>query len=299
MKYFLSSRTGNYLSSVLTGAIVLCLSGQSLAQTITVDELAEQISAGQTPFIIDLRRSHEFERSHIPGAVNIPISMLASKRLPPLGEVVVYGDGFGRVDEKKALTLLEDKNGIEPAYLLGGYAGWETHSGITTNTRGLSHASIGTITYQTLKESEGEGVIFYDLRKGVNRAGPKEELLEHFPRARLGKGSPYSLLRGRSREAGKSQQSGSAQGNPWLRAKKMVTDSLIVLVDDDHESAEKVAQRMKAGGFNRVAVLLGGDLILQHGGRPGLERRGGLSIPLNASSKSSKEDSSEPEEGSP
>jgi hypothetical protein len=66
--------------------------------------------------------------------------------------------------------------------------------------------------------------------------------------------------------------------NPLIREGAVMTDDLIVLVDDDNESATKVAQRLRAAGYSRVQVLAGGELILQFEGRPGLERQGGGSI---------------------
>lgn len=275
------SRTKDIRRIILAGVIALALVHHAVAQSITVGELAQRMGEGNVPFIIDLRRTSEYELSHIPNAVNIPVSLLASRRLPELGEVLVYGDGLGRVNEQEALAILSEKPGIDPVYLQGGYASWETQSGMTTGASGLQMAVVGNITYQTLKENEGEGAVLYDLRKGVNRSGPKESLLDHFPKATIGRGSPYALLRGRSRGQGNAPQSANGKGNQLLRGNQLDTDSLIVLIDDDQESAQKVAERMQAGGFKRVAVLIGGELILQHRGRPGLERSGGMSITLD------------------
>ena len=63
-------------------------------QTIAGAELAERIRAGDAPFILDVRSRREFNRGHIPGAVNVPYDELPG-RLGELDgdkdtEVVVY-----------------------------------------------------------------------------------------------------------------------------------------------------------------------------------------------------------------
>lgn len=50
---------------------------------------------------------------------------------------------------------------------------------------------------------------------------------------------------------------------------------LIVLVDNDGESAREECRRMKISGYNRVVILAGGELALQTKGKPGLGRVGG------------------------
>ena len=276
---------------------ILSVSSSLSAQSISVEVLADKLVSEDIPFLIDLRRSHEFEKAHIPNAVNIPLVALGSRNLPPLGEVVVYGDGMGRIDAAEAVAMLEDKPGLQPFYLEGGFAAWQTRSGITTQSKGLSSASTGKITYQTLMDNQGEGVVIYDLRKGPGIRDNRDSLLEHFPRARMGAGSPYRLLRGPYAQLKQPVEGNSNKPNPLIRKGAKQTDQLIVLIDDDNESADAMARRLQAGGLKRVAVLVGGDTIIRHQGRSGLSRQGGLSMqidPANPPSGTSKAEEDKP-----
>lgn len=46
-----------------------------MEQTTTYD-LQQRIEAGKQPHILDVRETDEFEAGHIPGALNIPLSIL-------------------------------------------------------------------------------------------------------------------------------------------------------------------------------------------------------------------------------
>jgi rhodanese-related sulfurtransferase len=71
-------------------------------QAIAAAELAERIRAGDAPFILDVRSRGEFDRGHIPGAVNIPYDELAGRLGEVDGdksaEVVVYCQTGQRAD---------------------------------------------------------------------------------------------------------------------------------------------------------------------------------------------------------
>jgi rhodanese-related sulfurtransferase len=47
--------------------------------TISPDELARRIEAGDAPLVLDVRTVQEFRDGHIPGAVNVPVHELASR----------------------------------------------------------------------------------------------------------------------------------------------------------------------------------------------------------------------------
>ncbi|HXV36435.1 MAG TPA: rhodanese-like domain-containing protein [Myxococcota bacterium] len=51
--------------------------------TMTASELAEQISRGDAPLILDVRSDEEYDAGHIPGALHIPHDQLADR----LGEI--------------------------------------------------------------------------------------------------------------------------------------------------------------------------------------------------------------------
>ncbi|HSH09482.1 MAG TPA: rhodanese-like domain-containing protein [Oceanipulchritudo sp.] len=273
------------------------------AQSITVEELAERmVGDGVPPFIIDVRRSHEYEKSHIPNAISIPLSLLEGRRFPPVGEVVVYGDGLGRTDMEEAMELLSSKTGIVPVYLDGGFAAWEARSGFSTGAKGFQEPENGFITYQQLITTGGEGVVLYDLRKGGRNSLNRASLLDHFPQARLGQGSPYALLH-RPADTPAMARSGNGkpggQPNPLLRGNATATDDLIVLIDDDNETAFKVCEQLRAAGYSRVQVLAGGEMIMEFEGRPGLERQGSGSIKLSLPGSGVDAESQQVKEGNP
>lgn len=88
---------------ILIAVFSILLAGVSFAEapanSISSSELSQRIAAGDAPVILDVRSPGEFERGHVPGAINIAYSEVAD-RLGELeqarsGEVVVYC-GSGR-----------------------------------------------------------------------------------------------------------------------------------------------------------------------------------------------------------
>lgn len=69
--------------------------------------------------LVDVRTPEEFAEGHIPGAVNIPLGVLASAKLPA-GELYVYCHSGGR--SAQAVRYLKGK-GIK-AENIGGIAGY-------------------------------------------------------------------------------------------------------------------------------------------------------------------------------
>lgn len=64
------------------------------SETISAEELAARIAAGDAPLVLDVRTPEEFDAGHLPGARNIPHDALA-ERLDELGvapddEIVVH-----------------------------------------------------------------------------------------------------------------------------------------------------------------------------------------------------------------
>lgn len=53
--------------------------GDSTGDPITAAELAEQIQKGDPLLVLDVRSNKEFERGHIPGALNIPHDELPAR----------------------------------------------------------------------------------------------------------------------------------------------------------------------------------------------------------------------------
>lgn len=280
-------RRGSALAKAF--ALLCVLPSIASAQSISVEELADQLVSDQeAPMIIDVRLSARYAAGHIPNAISIPLPSLDSRRLPPIGDVIVYDDGLGRGDIDEAVALLNKKSGVEAVSLKGGYAAWETRSGVTTSSKGLAPERKPVITYDDLVATQGEGIVIYDLRQptaasyggarlaSLDTGADSRDLRDLLPMARQENGSPLSLLKPDRQvpSGGARLMASEDEVNPLIRGSSLPTDELIVLIDDDHHTAEETARRLRAGGFERVAVLAGGDLILQFEGRSGLERQG-------------------------
>ena len=122
---------------VLLGAAVLvinaCTDDRRTGQSapITAAELAEQISAGTAPFVLDVRTREEFASGHIPGAVNIPHDELPGRMdelgIPRSDEVVVNcRSGRRAAAAERALvaagfTNVRDLEGHMQAWQRAGY----------------------------------------------------------------------------------------------------------------------------------------------------------------------------------
>ena len=92
---------------------------------MTVISLKNLLDQGASPTIVDIRSGSDYTQGHIPNAINIPAKIIPRKPLPPLGPVIVYGDGIQKGITMKALDALNAKAGIQaemlaPADLLHG-----------------------------------------------------------------------------------------------------------------------------------------------------------------------------------
>ncbi len=99
----------------------------STAVTITGDELAAWLAAGDTPLILDVRTPEEYEAGRVPGAINIPHTELAARLdelgpAAPDGEIVVYCERGGRAAVAEA--LLRDAGYERTLHLEGDMAAW-------------------------------------------------------------------------------------------------------------------------------------------------------------------------------
>jgi rhodanese-related sulfurtransferase len=233
------------------------------AAAMTVSDLQTQLAAGAKITVVDVRGPALFAQAHLPGAINIPAEVCARKSLPPLGRVVVCGDGLGRdtavtVD---AAAALGKKPGITAEVLEGGFSAWESAHGMTTRLEGRRPEAFNYITYAQLKAAKAGDAILVDLRKpaaaaqpalaaaGNSPSQPLTDLRLEFPGLSLAK----SLT-----EAGAAAKSGAG--------------ALLVLIDSADGAAEAAARALKGGGHKRYAILAGGELILARHGQAGLER---------------------------
>ncbi len=81
--------------------------------------------------VLDVREPHEFERGHIPGAVNLPLGQLRSRlaELPTDRKLLVYCQVGQRA---YYATRLLAQRGFAPALLSGGYRTWQNRTAAQT-----------------------------------------------------------------------------------------------------------------------------------------------------------------------
>jgi rhodanese-related sulfurtransferase len=251
-------------TSLLVSLIcALSFGGTGRLAAITPADLQKKLQAGEKLTVIDVRGTAFFQKGHIPGAINVPASILADKKLPPLGAVVAYDDGLGDNLAAAAVAALNRKNGIRAEALEGGFAAWENARAETTRAPGLSREEVPQISYAKLKAAPADDLVLVDLRqpaqgptaKSVKDLAAPEwtDLSAQFPGAAVTR-SPFRLP---------ATRKAAAAGPP-----------LLVLIDNNDGAAEQVARVLKANGVKRFVILTGGEDTLLRKGQPGLERAG-------------------------
>lgn len=250
-----------------------------LGADLSAVEVKAMMDDGAKIRLVDIRPTREYENGHIPGAINVPLSVLEVKRMPRLGEVVVYGDGLGRNDGKTAVEALNRKPGIHARHLRGGLAAWESAGFATTHGKGLSPETVQHITYHQLLDGPLDEVVLVDIRNELDEVRPASgsspvsspplsDLRRIFPGARVVEpGAPGGATAPLSGERG-SPMAVVFRINPQ--------EELTVIIDNgDGVAASELARKMRGQGNRRVVVLAGGEEILRHGGRSGMGRMGG------------------------
>jgi len=249
----------------MTLTILIIVGHTGLAQGITVAELREIVSRGDPVTLIDLRSRTEFAVSHIPGAVHIPANLLSSKKLPSLGRVIVYGDGFDQDNAISAVSSLKRLPGIQPEMLDGGMGAWEADHGVTTQRPGLSEPRLRQLSYEELLKaiSSNPDLVLVDLRGSESTTDPRkhgEDLTTIFP------GVPVI----KADELGSKSRQRFAGVPPAVKRNPM---KLYVFVDDGRGLAERAALSFRAAGVSRLAAIAGGEEALKRSGRPGVGTR--------------------------
>lgn len=262
MKSIITSALGRVLA--LPSWILLL--GAMQAWAVQPADIQRRVEAGEKITFIDVRSTDFFQKGHVPGALNIPTSLIADKRLPKLGKVVLYDDGLGGGEADAALPLVNQKPGIQAEILEGGFAAWSAAQGATTAAFGVSKEEIAMITYQKLKKASPDDLVLVDLRSAPTTSGAARksgepastltDLRAEFPGAPVTK-SPFGIA------ATRKSTTGGAGAAP-----------LLVLVDNGDGTAEKTARALKANGITRFVILAGGEQALVRQGQAGLQRLG-------------------------
>jgi len=222
--------------------LVVCSLAPLGAHAITVADLRARIARQEKLTVIDIRTPALFARSHIPGAINVPASLCAQKRLPALGEVVVYGGGLGR-DETEGAAALASKPGLSVNVLEGGFAAWESAQALTTEGKGMRPEVLNYISYAQLKSAKAGEVVLVDLRKpplpvqgavadsASSGSQPLTDLSSEFPNLKVIR-SPFDA------------PAASAGGGA-------ATPTLLVLIDRGDGTAATMARTLKSILQNR------------------------------------------------
>ncbi len=253
--------------AVLLAAVALGAAFPGRSANLTVRELQGQLTNHATKVtVIDIRAPALFARAHIPGAINIPASLCTQKNLPPLGRVVVCGDGLGRENTDAAAAALAAKPGLTVDVLEGGFAAWESAQALTTGAGGMRPEAPTYISYAELKAAKPGETLLVDLRHRVTPAVQKS--------AAAGQASPAPLTDLANEFPGLSSTRDPFNGGQRLSSTSSAVAPLLVLIDDADGTAEAMARTLRGNGIKRYAILIGGEKILARHGQPGLQRIG-------------------------
>ena len=125
---------GHFLGLVLSMALVVMLCSckdSEKFKNITPDEAAEMMATGSGYVIVDVRGKEEYDKGHIPGAINVPIDSLKqdirnNEAIPELADkkkvYLIYCRSGRRSNE--AAKLLSSF-GYKHIYEFGGIIDWK------------------------------------------------------------------------------------------------------------------------------------------------------------------------------
>jgi rhodanese-related sulfurtransferase len=257
---------------IVIGAIAGVFMFVGSVPAMTPLQLKQMLDRGEAVTVIDIRSTPIYVEGHIPGAINIPAAVIARKRLPALGRVVVYGDGIRSDLVNDAVSALSDRPGIRAEALEGGFAAWEALHYTNTRPQGLRKTITPYMSYQELEKTAAENrdIVFVDMRGSMSSTegsvlpGPAgalpTDISEKFP------GQPVLNLRGVKSEPGVVSAILDRGGADHHRF-------LFILIDEGDGAGEKIAERLLSSGMKRIAVLAGGERILERDGRPETMRK--------------------------
>ena len=214
---------------------------------LSIDDYLAQVDSGEQKLtLIDVRMPALYTQSHIPNAINIPSSVIARKRLPRLGNVVVYGDGVDMTVTRKSVELLNTKPGISAEMLDGGFAAWSSRQTIVQGIHGLELNTVHYLTFQKLEKiaATDSSLVLVDMRTQKD----KTSLRSLFVNAQIVDAS----LKAERRIISLILSNSSAKNK-----------KLFVLIDDGDDSGVRIASQLHAASMKRVAVLMGGEIALK------------------------------------
>lgn len=232
----------------LAGGLLVAASPSA---AITARDLWAALQSGQRPVVIDIRGAGAFAAGHIPGAMNLPAALLPAKPLPPLGRVVVVGDGLDPAAAREAVRELAARPGVEPELLEGGMPAWETRGLPGTRPAGVRGERLRFLSYAEFQRAlENPDAVVVTV--GGARVSPEDAAGRRVVAA--GPGAPGEAALGAVLGDGPS-------------------DRLFLVVADGRGAGEAVARRLRAAGARNVAVLAGGQETIERRGRAGRRTR--------------------------
>ena len=249
---------------------------------ITPESLLQSLNRAEELTLVDVRSTFDYTEAHMPGAINIPARLCELKQLPPIGRVVVYGDGVAHDDALEAVDCLNRKQGIRAELLDGGYPAWQELNLPDTKEPGISETRHRYLTYQDMVKAAraSRDVVIVDLRdpevavavaaragtvkaRRANTDAParpgKTDLASRFPDARRLEARLDAKAGGKRHDLGKIVAERRSGKHP-----------LFILIDDADGSSEELAGKLRATGVRRLAILMGGEETLRRSGQPGL-----------------------------
>lgn len=276
----MTSKFNVYLASL----IVVLFLVPSIGGAITPEQLYAKMKNHEKVVIVDIRSKWAYQESHIPGAINIPASVIPAKKLAPMGDVVVYGDGVKTDLTRKAVDDLNLKEGINADMLEGGFGAWRALNLPDTRKAGVQKEKLKYISYRELVKaaSANPDVVLVDLRmrsdagKGKLQRSSAEGGLASFRKLP----NNYTDLSKKFPDVEKidlAQKSAYQARSTNVDLRRLITGTdrhykkLYVLIDNGDGTARKIAHKLKAAGVKRIVILVGGERSLETEGQPGLK----------------------------
>ncbi len=240
---------------------------------VTAGRLQKMLKEGETVTIVDVRGRNEFTSGHIPNAINIPAQVVKYKKLPPMGKIVVCGDGINTADAVEAVRALNQKTGIDAEILEGGFPAWSELKYTSTHKIGITRQMFRYITYEKLKQASEKNrrMVLVDMRRvgdlkkstGLCNDECSSNLSVKFPGLEVLALAPRNLKAG-----GKVEAVSMAK---FFRARESERGRVFVLIGRGDGHAEKVARYLHGAGITQVVILAGGERVLQKNGQSGFE----------------------------
>ncbi|MGD9810723.1 MAG: rhodanese-like domain-containing protein [Sphingobium sp.] len=97
--------------------------GKPRHREITPGELDSMLRAG-TVMVVDVREPEEFDAGHIPGAVNLPLSVFQPANLPDPGDKTLVLSCAGGKRSAMALDRCATAQATVDTHLAGGFGAW-------------------------------------------------------------------------------------------------------------------------------------------------------------------------------